>query len=617
MGTPIVIEIGGRQAPDTADASVGPRRRPRWHAAALALALAVPFAVAVAQLRSPAWYANLDLALIELRVRDVGTSHSPLVGVSGRFDWNGVAGSHPGPILFWVLAPLYRLFGSSSWALEAAIATLGFAATGVATWLGWRRAGRVGALAVALGMAVLLLAYGPATWTLPWNPYPPLLWWAVVLLAVWSVLCDDLVGLPVAVAAGSLCVQAHISFLGLVSVLVLLAVAALVVGRARADSPARVARWVAGSALLMLALWAPPLLEQVRNDPGNLSILGGHFLESTEPAIGVGAAIEPFLQRLDPIALASRDPEATGSVVVGVIVLVAWVTAAVASLRRPAPRELRALHAVVAAALVAGLAVTSRIQGMVFEYLVLWAWAATVLAVAAVIWTVVALRPPARRPRRSAAVPLTALLVVAVGAATWDAAGVEQPQPGQARMNRELIPEMVAALDDGVTADGDPIPGADGGEHARYLVRSADPVSGGLNTYTLLLELEREGFDAGVDPGFAVTARPHRVVRQDDATAIVVYAVGPAVDDLRATPGAVEIARAEPTAADRATLDRLREEVADDLVAHGLGELVPDLRAGDLLLLGIDTRVPMTSVRLLRRMIELGAPTSVFVTSVP
>ena len=350
------------------------------------------------------------------------------MGVSGRFDWNGVAGSHPGPLLFWVLAPVYRLFGASSWALEAAVATLGYAATGVATWLGWRRAGRVGALAVALGMAVLLLAYGPETWTSPWNPYPPLLWWPVVLLAVWSVLCDDLVGLPVAVAAGSLCVQAHISFLGLVSCLVLLAVVALVVARrARADQPvaaratdrsdedrgdedrravdgddgpgpARVARWVGGSALLMLALWAPPLLEQVRNDPGNLTILGGHFLEGTEPSIGIGAAIESSLQRLDPIALASRDPEATGSVVVGVIVLVAWVAAAVASLRRPAPRDLRALHAVVAVALVAGLAVTSRIQGMVFEYLVLWAWATTILSVAAVIWTVVALRPPGAGP---------------------------------------------------------------------------------------------------------------------------------------------------------------------------------------------------------------------------
>ena len=207
------------------------------------------------------------------------------------------------------------------------------------------------------------------------------------------------------------------------------------------------------------------------------------------------------------------------------------------------------------------------------------------------------------------------LLVVAVAAATWDAAGVDQPQAGQSRMNRELVPEMVAALDDGVTADGASIPGS--GAHARYLVRSADPVSGGLNTYTLLLELERQGFDAGVDPGFAVTARPHRVVRQDDATAIVVYAVGPAIDDLRAVPGAVEVARAEPTAADRAQLDRLREEVADDLVAHGLGELVPDLRAGDLLLLGIDTRVPMSSVRVLRRMIELGAPTAVFVAPVP
>ena len=141
-------------------------------------------------------------------------------------------------------------------------------------------------------------------------------------------------------------------------------------------------------------------------------------------------------------------------------------------------------------------------------------------------------------------------------------------------------------------------------------------MSGGLNTYTLLLELEREGFDAGVDPGFAVSARPHRVVDAADATAIVVtYAVGPAIDDLRAVPGAVESpGRADGGGAGQ--LDRLRAEVVDDLEAHGLDELVPAVRAGDLLGPGTDERVPMSSIRLLRRMIELGAPTAVFVTPV-
>ena len=38
----------------------------------------------------------LDLAQTELRVRDVGGSHTPLVGLAGRIQAYGQQGSHPG-----------------------------------------------------------------------------------------------------------------------------------------------------------------------------------------------------------------------------------------------------------------------------------------------------------------------------------------------------------------------------------------------------------------------------------------------------------------------------------------------------------------------------------------
>src|SRR5207302_957452 len=59
-------------------------------------------------------------------------------------------------------------------------------------------------------------AYGAFLLTLPWNPYLPVLWWFVFLLGVWSVIADDLAMLPVAVFAGSMCMQTHISYLGLI-----------------------------------------------------------------------------------------------------------------------------------------------------------------------------------------------------------------------------------------------------------------------------------------------------------------------------------------------------------------------------------------------------------------
>ena len=67
--------------------------------------------------RSP-WYPVLDLAMTEFRVRDVFGRHTPLIGLPGRIGEYPNQGSHPGPLSFYLLAPTYRLLGSSSWALE-------------------------------------------------------------------------------------------------------------------------------------------------------------------------------------------------------------------------------------------------------------------------------------------------------------------------------------------------------------------------------------------------------------------------------------------------------------------------------------------------------------------
>ena len=58
--------------------------RPRLAIAVLTAVVGlVPLAVAAVALRSPHWYPLSDLALIELRVRDVGTADTPLVGPPG------------------------------------------------------------------------------------------------------------------------------------------------------------------------------------------------------------------------------------------------------------------------------------------------------------------------------------------------------------------------------------------------------------------------------------------------------------------------------------------------------------------------------------------------------
>ncbi len=95
------------------------RRRPLVTGVGLHLLVSVPLVVALIAFNRPQWHPIADLAQSELRVRDVGTRHSPLVGLAGRIGPWTDPGSHPGPLSFWALAPVYRLLGGTAFAFSA------------------------------------------------------------------------------------------------------------------------------------------------------------------------------------------------------------------------------------------------------------------------------------------------------------------------------------------------------------------------------------------------------------------------------------------------------------------------------------------------------------------
>ena len=183
----------------------------------LAVACAIPFIAALIALAHPTWYPTLDLAHTSLRVRDVFSTDPPLIGLPGRIGSLGKQGSHPGPLSFWALAPLARIYGGSTWALMAATATLNLVASFLALWMARRRGGTPVMLGVGAALALLLAFYGPDILTQPWNPYLPVMWWFVFLISVWSVWSDDFATLPVLVFSASFCLQTHISYAGLAS----------------------------------------------------------------------------------------------------------------------------------------------------------------------------------------------------------------------------------------------------------------------------------------------------------------------------------------------------------------------------------------------------------------
>src|SRR5919112_6853707 len=111
--------------------------------------LALPLIVALAVLWRPKWYPLLDFAMTEMRVRDVASTHPPLIGLPGRIGTLGNQGSHPGPLSFYAMWPIWRVLGASSWAFEAAMATLQVLAMGAALWIARRRGGLALVVAVA------------------------------------------------------------------------------------------------------------------------------------------------------------------------------------------------------------------------------------------------------------------------------------------------------------------------------------------------------------------------------------------------------------------------------------------------------------------------------------
>lgn len=577
--------------------------------------VALPLVIAVIALAQRRWYPVLDLAMTEFRIRDVGTRQTPLIGLPGRIGELPDQGSHPGPLSFWLLAPAYRLFGGSAWAMEVATVSLAFVWIGLAMWIGYRRLGRAGIALVAAIVALLTRGFGLSVLTQPWNPYMPLLAWLVVLLAAWAVLDgDDMMLIPL-VAAASFAAQTHIPYLLMAGAIGLLAVGAVLVRwwRARRSggggAPPRSVLVTIG---VFGVLWLAPLVDQVRRDPGNIKRLLDHFGSPDEEPIGYGAGIRLMLRHLDVVGghlalLVGQerfleegfDPD--GPIWAGMIVLGLWIVAFAVAVRLR-HRSLIALHSLLAVTLVLTTISMSRIFGQRWYYLTLWAWVTTTLLVVATLWTAVVWlrwRAPGigeslTRPRIAttaavAAVVLTASMIVL-------APSTDHPEEHLGDTLGELIEPTAAALDPDRT----------------YVVEWKDAFFFGSQAFGLVNELRRAGYDVGAGEYWTVPITTSRVVPTGTADDAIILVTGGFVEQWRADERFVELATVDPRGPDEVVeFERLRSELIADLEATGLDDLIP-LVDTNLFLLDIDQRISESTRRLTGRMIRLGQETAVF-----
>ncbi|QXC62103.1 hypothetical protein KSP35_04645 [Aquihabitans sp. G128] len=618
-GDPLFVEADERVAPVAPTARRRAPARDTWITVGCWALVTVPLVVALVAAYRPHWYPVADLAQYELRVRDVGGRHTPLIGLAGRIGPWYDPGSHPGPLSFWMLAPVYRLLGSTSWAFTAAAVSLHALAMGLVLWMGKRRGGLPLVLALTAALAVLTRFYGHHVFIEPWNPYLPVLWWLVLLLAVWSVLEGDVVMVVPAVVAGTFCAQTHLPYVGLVGGLgVFLAVPlaiSLWKGRTAEDqaAAARARRWSAGAVVLAVLLWTPPVIDEIWG-VGNLTRIKDSVSNPTEGVSGIRGGFAELLRNLDPTAyLTGRDLTgvSTGSGVcwAALLLLVAWAASAVA-VWRLGHRTLVRLHLVLAAALALAAISSTRIYGLLWSYLFLWAWGLTALLVVATAWSLLVVArhrwPAAGDVATSPRLAAVAVLVAVVAAASFSVGNLDAV-PARTDLSQDLGAVSRQAVPK--LASGDLV---GSGRSGRYLVRWTDRVTIGSQGFGLVNELERQGFTVGVDKPFGVGATQHRVLPLADATGVLQLVTGPDIPAWDANPLARRIAyRDARTPAERAGYDRMVAQVQQELTDAGLTKQAGEW-SGNLFTTSLDPDVPEPIKVQMREVLAIRAPVAIY-----
>ena len=479
---------------------------------ALAVTL-VPFVVGVLALLfavGDQYHPWSDHALTELQTRSVGRNEV-LVGLYSREEWN-----HPGPALFYVLAPIYWLTGGMSVAISiGALLINGASVAGMA--LVARRIGGTPLMLVSLLCSALLIRMLSAEFLQdPWNCFVTTLPFGLLVFLTWAMWRGELWAFPVAAGVFTFLAQAHVGFVPLGAPLLAwgaVGLVASVVTVPAGDDDAsggtrppwgRVARTGLVGVVVLVVGWSPVAFDALRNEPTNTGQIveyfrnpgeDGHSLaEGWRVMSGQFGGLPEWLTYKHAPSIAGQSPFITSSPFPWMLLLV--VAAGVVLWRRRVAGG-RALLGALAVTFVAGIVAVSRTVGLAFDYRLRWTYIPAMVALVAVGWAAWSLAT-SRWPRSGGRVLTRAALagiavLSGINVVTAATAGTPQDDDSAA----------VASLTDQVL---DHLSGREG-----TVFINDQHHAGAWHARGLLLQLEREGYDVGVHESLANEYGEHRV----------------------------------------------------------------------------------------------------------
>lgn len=510
-----------------------------------------------------------DHALTEMHVRDVG-HHPVLTGLYSRDDW-----SHPGPMLFYLLAPVYWLTRGSSIALNLGALAINAASVAGIAFVARRRGGTTLMLWSLLACSLLIRTLSADFVRDPWNNYVVTLPFALLIFLVWAMVCGERWAVPAGVVVASFLAQTHVGFFVLAVPLFAFGALWSLVAALRSDDASE--KWTlarAGGLSLLIAavLWLPVVVDIVTNRPSNASRIVDYFRnpdagiqtvgEAWRVVTGQFAAVPEWLTSTRTPSFGGESPYVRQAPFP--LALVLLVLAGVGFWKMKQHDGLRLL-ATLAVTFVLGVVAVDRTIGLVLDYRLRWTWALGMAGFAAGVWCVALLLTWWRPVLGTKIVPVVGLVSLAmcttvniVSAAT---AGVPQHDDGK------VLEALMPAVLDGLSRDPDSRSG-------QVMVDDGDFEEATFYARSLLLQLERHGYDARMAPPRGLVVGEHREGDDGRVGARLVVAMDRDIARRDADPSLRLLAKWSSVTADEersfdqraAALDR---DVADGRISGG------------------------------------------------
>jgi hypothetical protein len=534
----------------------------------LALVL-LPLVVTLISLIGAHWHPSGDTALEVLRIRNVGSRHTPLTGVQSRFGWD-----HPGPAMFWLLAPFHWMLGDTG--ILFGVGVINGAALVATVLLAWRRGGAPLTVIVGIGALLLERAFGSNLLIDPWNPWLAAVPFLAFVMFAWSIAERDYGMAPWAVGVGSFLVQTHVGYAPVVLGIGAIAIVLAFFGP-RVDSPEHawtLTRGVIVAAIVGVVVWLPPIVQELTGNPRNLSAIVSYFRHPAEPAQGFAFGFGLMGKELGGAWLTGNDSgqitaATTASTIPALILLAVLTSFGIVAWRRGSGAVARLALLLVASAGV-GVIAGARITGLPGVYLVRWWWVLGALIWCSLAWSVWTLLAATRPARVIALVGVAAVAILSISGAAF-AVPARVPTEGVSIAMKHLLPPVVAQLHHGDT----------------YLVTFADARELGAAGNALYLALDEHGFKVKVERPYGQAYGSWRVANAGDIDGTVTLGAN---DDIARgfapPPGAREVAHYDPLSpAQRARATQLAQRIRARVGDANWTEIAPDWTYGQRQLL--------------------------------